>query len=133
MNLATPITAIAVSTAKPIAKPIRKRLASDWFRRRVGREYACAAMSDEATGADGSAAVEEGIDKIGVEGWFSQHTSGFEAPLRFERIAGGLSNLTYRVSDASGRRWALRRPPLGARLASAHDMGREHKILAALQ
>jgi aminoglycoside phosphotransferase (APT) family kinase protein len=90
-------------------------------------------MSDEATGDDGSAAVEEGIDKIGVEGWFSQHLDNFEAPLQFERIAGGLSNLTFRVTDASGRRWALRRPPLGARLASAHDMGREHKILAALQ
>ncbi len=89
-------------------------------------------MSDEATGVDGSAAVEEGIDKIGVEGWFSQHDTGFEPPLAFARIAGGLSNLTYRVSDAAGRRWALRRPPLGARLASAHDMGRERRILAAL-
>jgi aminoglycoside phosphotransferase (APT) family kinase protein len=37
------------------------------------------------------------------------------------------------VSDAAGHRWALRRPPLGKRLASAHDMAREHRIIAALQ
>ena len=36
------------------------------------------------------------------------------------------------MSDAAGRRWALRRPPLGKRLGSAHDMGREHKVVSAL-
>jgi aminoglycoside phosphotransferase (APT) family kinase protein len=36
------------------------------------------------------------------------------------------------VSDADGRRWALRRPPLGKRLGSAHDMGREHRVVSAL-
>ena len=34
-------------------------------------------------------------------------------PLQFQLITGGLSNLTYTVSDASGQRWVLRRPPLG--------------------
>jgi aminoglycoside phosphotransferase (APT) family kinase protein len=47
-------------------------------------------------------------------------------------IAGGRSNLTYSVTDAAGARWALRRPPLGKRLGSAHDMGREHKVVAGL-
>jgi aminoglycoside phosphotransferase (APT) family kinase protein len=56
-----------------------------------------------------------------------------ELPLAFERISGGRSNLTYGVADAGGRRWALRRPPLGRRLSSAHDMGREHRVIAALQ
>ena len=37
------------------------------------------------------------------------------------------------MADAAGRRWALRRPPLGKRLASAHDMAREHRIISALQ
>ena len=58
---------------------------------------------------------------------------GAEPPLTFERISGGRSNLTYGVNDAGGHRWALRRPPLGKRLASAHDMAREHRIIAALQ
>jgi aminoglycoside phosphotransferase (APT) family kinase protein len=133
MKRPTPITAIAVSTANPIAKPIRSRFASDGLSRLPRREYACAPMGDEATGsADGSVAAPEGIDGPAVEAWFGQHVSGVDLPLRFERIAGGHSNLTYRVTDAAGQRWALRRPPLGKRLGSAHDMGREHKVVSAL-
>jgi aminoglycoside phosphotransferase (APT) family kinase protein len=91
-------------------------------------------MGDEATGAaDGIAEAPEGIDRSGVEGWFGAHVEGVEPPLSFERIAGGHSNLTYRVADAAGRRWALRRPPLGSRLGSAHDMAREHRVVSALE
>ena len=68
-----------------------------------------------------------------MEAWFTARAARVELPLSFEQIAGGRSNLTYAVSDAAGRRWALRRPPLGSRLASAHDMGREHRIIFALQ
>ena len=42
------------------------------------------------------------------------------------------SNLTYRVTDGTGERCVLRRPPLGHVLPSAHDMGREHRIINAL-
>jgi aminoglycoside phosphotransferase (APT) family kinase protein len=134
MKRPTPITAIAVSRAKAIAKPILSRFASDGFRRRLGREYACAAMGDEATGHDDGSvgAGPDGIEPVGIEAWFAAHAPDSTAPLAFERIAGGLSNLTYRVSDAAGRRWALRRPPLGKTLGSAHDMAREHRVLAAL-
>jgi aminoglycoside phosphotransferase (APT) family kinase protein len=90
-------------------------------------------MGDEATGTpDGPVAAPEGIDRAGVEAWFERQVEGVQLPLAFERISGGHSNLTYRVSDAAGRRWALRRPPLGKRLGSAHDMAREHKVVAAL-
>ena len=74
----------------------------------------------------------EGIDRGGVEGWFEANVPEVEPPLSFERISGGRSNLTFAVADAAGRRWALRRPPLGKALASAHDMGREHKVISAL-
>jgi aminoglycoside phosphotransferase (APT) family kinase protein len=47
-------------------------------------------------------------------------------------VAGGRSNITYRVDPTEGPALVLRRPPLGAVLASAHDMGREHRIIAAL-
>jgi aminoglycoside phosphotransferase (APT) family kinase protein len=88
---------------------------------------------DEATGtADGSAEAPQGIDRAGVEAWFGQHVAGVRLPLSFERISGGHSNLTYGVRDAAGGRWALRRPPLGKRLGSAHDMGREHRVVSAL-
>ncbi|MBA3865765.1 MAG: phosphotransferase family protein [Solirubrobacterales bacterium] len=90
-------------------------------------------MGDEATApADGSTAGDEGIECAGVEAWFTEHAPEVTLPLRFERIAGGLSNLTYRVTDAAGGRWALRRPPLGKTLGSAHDMAREHRVLSAL-
>jgi len=90
-------------------------------------------MSDEATGtADGTAQAPEGIERAGIERWFGQQVGGAQLPLSFERISGGHSNLTYRVTDAAGRCWALRRPPLGKRLGSAHDMVREHRVVSAL-
>jgi aminoglycoside phosphotransferase (APT) family kinase protein len=46
-------------------------------------------------------------------------------------FAGGRSNLTYAITDGESR-WVLRRPPLGHVLPTAHDMVREHKVLAAL-
>jgi aminoglycoside phosphotransferase (APT) family kinase protein len=134
MKRPTPITAIAVRIAKPIANPIRSRLASDGLRRRADREYAFAAMEDEATGSpegDGAAAPD-GIEPASLEAWFGANAPEAEGPLAFERIAGGHSNLTYRVRDNAGRSWALRRPPLGKRLGSAHDMGREFKVVSAL-
>ena len=63
--------------------------------------------------------------------WFTA-TLGAAPPLRFERLAGGYSNLTFLVSDAGGAQWVLRRPPLGHVLATAHDMDREGGIMAAL-
>ena len=49
----------------------------------------------------------------------------------FDLIAGGRSNLTFRVTGADGHAFVLRRPPLGHVLATAHDMAREHRIIAA--
>jgi aminoglycoside phosphotransferase (APT) family kinase protein len=90
-------------------------------------------MGDEATGTgDGPVEVPEGIDRGGIEDWFAKHVPAAKPPLSFARISGGHSNLTYRVSDVAGGRWALRRPPLGRRLGSAHDMGREHRVVSAL-
>jgi aminoglycoside phosphotransferase (APT) family kinase protein len=74
----------------------------------------------------------EGIDVARVEAWLDATVPDVRLPLAFERIAGGRSNLTFSVRDARGRAFALRRPPLGKRLGSAHDMSREHKAIAAL-
>src|SRR5215211_1325762 len=76
--------------------------------------------------------IDEAIDGPSLEAWFAREVEGAQPPLEFGRISGGRSNLTYGVTDAAGHRWALRRPPLGKRLASAHDMAREHRIIAAL-
>jgi aminoglycoside phosphotransferase (APT) family kinase protein len=49
-----------------------------------------------------------------------------------ELIAGGRSNLTYRL-DLGDTRLVLRRPPLGHVLPTAHDMSREYRVLTALR
>ncbi len=46
-------------------------------------------------------------------------------------LAGGRSNLTYRLDSSAGS-VVLRRPPLGPILATAHDMGRETRVMSAL-
>jgi aminoglycoside phosphotransferase (APT) family kinase protein len=67
-----------------------------------------------------------------VVGWLRAHGATVAEPLDVAIIAGGRSNLTYRLTDADGTRWVLRRPPLGAVVESAHDVGREHRIMSAL-
>jgi aminoglycoside phosphotransferase (APT) family kinase protein len=52
-------------------------------------------------------------------------------PLSAELVLGGRSNLTYYVTDGTTR-WVLRRPPLGHVLRTAHDMGREFRVMSAL-
>jgi aminoglycoside phosphotransferase (APT) family kinase protein len=74
----------------------------------------------------------DGIDETKVTAWFDEHVPGVESPLTFTLIAGGHSNLTYRVEDQAGSAWVLRRPPLGHVLATAHDMRREFTIISAL-
>ena len=74
-----------------------------------------------------------GIDAAPVTAWLEANVAGARGPFTFEVIAGGHSNLTYRVVGSNGVAYVLRRPPLGHRLASAHDMSREHRVIAALQ
>ena len=74
-----------------------------------------------------------GIDVPSVTAWLEAHVEGSSGPFEFDLIAGGHSNLTYAVTGANGARYVLRRPPLGHVLASAHDMGREHRIISGLQ
>ena len=76
--------------------------------------------------------VPAGINAEPVTAWMAEHVDGVEPPLRFERVAGGHSCLTYEVDDQAGHRYVLRRPPIGHVLATAHDVAREHKIISAL-
>jgi len=78
------------------------------------------------------AAEVQGVEVDRVTAWFEEHAPEVAPPLQFDLIAGGRSNLTFKVTDAVGHAWVLRRPPLGQVLATAHDMGREHRIIAAL-
>ena len=49
----------------------------------------------------------------------------------FEQFKVGRSNITFKIFDESNS-FVLRRPPFGLKLESAHNMGREYKILKVL-
>jgi aminoglycoside phosphotransferase (APT) family kinase protein len=74
----------------------------------------------------------EGINRDNVTKWFVDNVDGVEPPLTFDLIAGGRSNLTFLVTDAAGTNYVLRRPPTSHVLPTAHDMGREFRIISAL-
>jgi len=75
----------------------------------------------------------KGINHSNVTEWLVDHSPDAAPPFTFELIAGGHSNITFKVTDAKGQHLVLRRPPLFQVLATAHDMEREFKIINALQ
>jgi aminoglycoside phosphotransferase (APT) family kinase protein len=73
-----------------------------------------------------------GVDLDALTRWFDAERPGLRTgTLRGEVIAGGKSNLTYRITDGAST-WALRRPPLAHVLPTAHDMAREYTVMTAL-
>lgn len=96
------------------------------------REGAAAPPGDQAAGDGSTSAGPPGVDVARVSAWLAGVLPSATSPLTFHRIGDGRSNLTFRVGDAAGGAWILRRPPLGPRLRGAHDMVREHRLLAAL-
>ncbi|MCU1602960.1 MAG: aminoglycoside phosphotransferase [Frankiales bacterium] len=76
--------------------------------------------------------MAEGADPAVVGPYLAEH---LEEPawkdLSVTLIAGGKSNLTYRLDSPAGS-LVLRRPPLGQILPTAHDMGREYRVMSGL-
>ena len=73
-----------------------------------------------------------GLDLAALGAWLGRAAPGLlTPPLGAQVVAGGKSNLTYVVGDGT-RSVIVRRPPLGHVLATAHDMVREHRVMAAL-
>jgi aminoglycoside phosphotransferase (APT) family kinase protein len=73
-----------------------------------------------------------GLDLSALTRWLDAHDPGLRTgELSATVIAGGKSNLTYRVTDGAST-WALRRPPLAHVLPTAHDMVREFRVISAL-
>jgi aminoglycoside phosphotransferase (APT) family kinase protein len=73
-----------------------------------------------------------GIDVERVSSWLADHVDGLIPPFTFALVSGGRSNLTFEVTDGAGVVFIVRRPPLGQVLESAHDMGREYRIITGL-
>ena len=67
-----------------------------------------------------------------LEAYLKDNIKGLSGSLEIQQFPSGFSNLTYliKVGDTE---MVLRRPPVGANIKSAHDMGREHRILTALR
>jgi aminoglycoside phosphotransferase (APT) family kinase protein len=61
------------------------------------------------------------------------HLDGVTPPLTARQFAGGMSNPTFELTDASGRRFVLRKKPPGDLLPSAHAVDREFRIMSALR
>ena len=79
-------------------------------------------MNEPVAGADPAIVGPYLAEALGDDAWKDPSVT---------LIAGGKSNLTYRVDSRSGS-LILRRPPLGHVLPTAHDMGREFRVMSAL-
>jgi len=89
---------------------------------------------------DGTIAIRSGeeINGAALRAWLSAAAPELvsaDSRVEIRQYAAGFSNLTYEITlrgARSARRLVLRRPPRGVAKGVAHDMGREHGILAAL-
>ncbi len=83
---------------------------------------------------DGARAPRAGeeLDMSALAAWLAEHVPGTAGqPIEVQQFPGGHSNLTYLVT-AGARELVLRRPPVGSKVKTAHDMGREVRVLSRL-
>ncbi len=74
----------------------------------------------------------EDLDLPKLKDYLRDKISGFDKEISIKQFPGGYSNLTYFV-QAGEHEYVLRRPPFGANIKSAHDMGREFTVLTKLR
>ena len=72
------------------------------------------------------------FDEAGLARFMRAAIAGFAPPLSVSQFQGGMSNPTFLVRDANGRRYVLRKKPPGRLLPSAHAVEREFKVISAL-
>ncbi len=73
----------------------------------------------------------EELDLAKLETFLLRHFPGSTGPLAVEQFPSGHSNLTYLVR-LGDREMVLRRPPFGSKVKTAHDVGREYRVLSRL-
>ena len=74
---------------------------------------------------------DEKLDEAALAAYLRDKLPGSDNPLTVRQFGGGAANLTY-LLDYGAAQYVLRRPPLGPVAASAHDMGREYRVLSVL-
>jgi len=70
----------------------------------------------------------ENINIDTLSAYLKRHVPELTNITEVRQFPGGFSNLTYLLRTNLGD-WVLRRPPLGAKIKSAHDMAREYRVL----
>lgn len=73
----------------------------------------------------------EELNAASLAVWLKERLPGVEGPIEIEQFPGGHSNLTYLLRFGD-RELVLRRPPFGSKVKTAHDMGREFRVLSRL-
>ncbi len=73
----------------------------------------------------------EELDVVALRNYLASTAPEAAGDIQIEQFPSGHSNLTY-LLRIDGHEWVLRRPPFGAKIATAHDMGREFRILSKL-
>lgn len=83
---------------------------------------------------DSPVAVRQGeeLNLDALQQYLQAQLGGFTERLEARQFPGGYSNLTYLITSGD-KEYVLRRPPFGAKIATAHDMGREYKVLSLLK
>src|SRR5687768_12759517 len=99
------------------------------FTKRSSQEVFCGSM----VSIDQSVTVRAGeeLPREALLAFLKKHLPDLDGPLIIEQFPSGFSNLTYLLRFGD-RELVLRRPPIGAKIKSAHDMGREYRILSHL-
>jgi aminoglycoside phosphotransferase (APT) family kinase protein len=80
----------------------------------------------------GAVRAEEAFDANALRAYLAPVLGTSLLNLQVQQYLGGFSNLTYLLQSGE-EKWVLRRPPIGNKVISAHDMRREFRILSALQ
>ncbi|MGB6684494.1 MAG: phosphotransferase family protein [Candidatus Acidiferrum sp.] len=73
----------------------------------------------------------EELDLARLEPYLRLHFPNESGALQIRQYPSGHSNLTYSLRLGAGE-FVLRRPPFGSKVKSAHDMGREFRVLSKL-
>jgi len=74
----------------------------------------------------------EELDTSLIDPYLKAHIPGLSGQPAISQFPGGASNLTY-LLEYPEQEFVLRRPPFGHKARSAHDMGREFRILNQLR
>lgn len=100
----------------------------EWYRNPTFDELA---MMNEYRDPTRPVRPGEELNQERLKSFLTAHVPGLGDELIIEQFPHGHSNLTY-LLRSKDQEWVLRRPPFGNVVKTAHDMGREYRVLSKL-